>query len=572
MQSKFNIDKNDLIQFYIKENKSVKEIAEKYDCDKTTIYNKLKQFNIKKDKDLINKQAKITRQNTFDKLYNGHPMKNKDINNKSKNTRLIKNKGKYFSKESLDKIKQTKLDKYNNSNYNNREKALKTRYINNNGKYFSEESLSNLIEHSKQNKTRVENTRRTILNKTNGKYDWNWKIPEVHNKQQQTFNTKYNGCPLANKEVRDKISSTIYTKYNRTNFNQAHISEESFNILNNKDKFTEFITNKGLVESAKLLNVDPTTITNYCIKYNIDKNIMNLYQSLAQKEIINLIKTFYKGKIFNNYRKYKLEIDIYIPEFNLGIEYNGDYWHNSTNRDIPKTYHYDKSKYFEQYNIFIYHIYEYEWKTNKDQIINQIKNLMNLNKKLHAKSCYIKEISSYEAKQFLKNNHRQGTTYSSINIGLFLNKNKKGIPKDTLVSLMCFSKSNRNRNYQYELIRFCNKLGFSVIEGASTLFNYFIKNYNPESIISYSDIGTTKGTLYNILGFIYECDVSGGYVWTNFKQVFNREQCMKSKLSKLLNKNIDLKLTEKQIMENEGYVQIFNAGRRRHIWLRSKMN
>ena len=49
---------------------------------------------------------------------------------------------------------------------------------------------------------------------------------------------------------------------------------------------------------------------------------------------------------------------------------------------------------------------------------------------------------------------------------------------------MTFSKPRFNNQYDYELIRFCSLKGFNVIGGASKLWKYFLKKYNPKSVIS----------------------------------------------------------------------------------------
>jgi len=53
-------------------------------------------------------------------------------------------------------------------------------------------------------------------------------------------------------------------------------------------------------------------------------------------------------------------------------------------------------------------------------------------------------------------------------------------------------------------LRFCNKLNYSVVGGASKLFKHFIKNNKPKNIISYSDNRYFDGSLYEKLGFIKE--------------------------------------------------------------------
>jgi hypothetical protein len=127
---------------------------------------------------------------------------------------------------------------------------------------------------------------------------------------------------------------------------------------------------------------------------------------------------------------------------------------------------------------------------------------------------------------------------------------------------MTFCKPRFNKKYQYELSRFCSKAGCNVIGGASKLFKYFVDNYNPISIISYSNIAHTKGNLYNLLGFSFNSISEPNYVWTNGHKILTRYQCQKHKLLEQ-----DFKgNTETEIMHNNGYYRIFDCGNKVWIW------
>ena len=82
--------------------------------------------------------------------------------------------------------------------------------------------------------------------------------------------------------------------------------------------------------------------------------------------------------------------------------------------------------------------------------------------------------------------------------------------KNELVSLMTFGKPRKNMNSttinddEYELLRFCNKLNTTVIGGASKLFKYFLKTYNPQQITTYADRSHSNGNLYKQLGFEFK--------------------------------------------------------------------
>ncbi len=189
------------------------------------------------------------------------------------------------------------------------------------------------------------------------------------------------------------------------------------------------------------------------------------------------------------------ELDIYIPSHNLAIEFNGIYWHSEGMGKL-KNYHLNKTKGCYDKNIQLLHIFENEWIDPTKQSIwkSIILNKLGIcSRKIFTRKCQINEVDNKTTKQFLLNNHLQGHTSSSVNIGLYY--------ENELVSLMTFGKSRYNKNYQYELIRFCNKLNTLVIGGDSKIFKYFNKTHNPESIISYTDMRYSNGALYETLGF-----------------------------------------------------------------------
>ena len=95
--------------------------------------------------------------------------------------------------------------------------------------------------------------------------------------------------------------------------------------------------------------------------------------------------------------------------------------------------------------------------------------------------------------KFLRENHIQGELGSSIKLGLFYN--------NELVSLMTFGYRHTNSKKEFELIRFCNKINTNIIGASSKLFKYFKKNYDFETLISYSDFRLFDGKMYSNLGF-----------------------------------------------------------------------
>jgi hypothetical protein len=246
------------------------------------------------------------------------------------------------------------------------------------------------------------------------------------------------------------------------------------------------------------------------------------------------------------------QIDIYIPSHNLGIEFNGLYWHSE--QYVDKNYHLNKTESCEEKGIQLIHIFEDEWLYKQDVIKSRLINILGLTEnKIYARKCEIKEVSSKDSNCFLNSNHIQGSVNSKINVGLYYN--------DELVSIMCFNKPRLGIGVYfdgYELSRFCNKLNTTVIGGASKLLKYFIKIYNPKEIVSYADRRWSNGRLYERLGFNKTNINKPNYAYIINKERKHRFNFRKSKLKKqgfdIINK------TEHKIMLDRGVYRIYDCG------------
>jgi hypothetical protein len=278
--------------------------------------------------------------------------------------------------------------------------------------------------------------------------------------------------------------------------------------------------------------------------------------SKEEKEILSYIKTIYTGEICENYRINNKELDIYLKKENLAIEYNGLYWHSYDDINIEQTKkynHLNKTKLCQNHNIQLLHIFSNEWK-NKNEIWKSIiQNKLNLGNKIFARKCDIKDVSNSEKNHFLNQNHLQGEDKSSIRLGLYYN--------DKLVSIMTFSKTRYNKNYEWEMVRFCTKLNTSILGGASKLLTHFEKTYKPKTLITYADKRYSTGVLYQKLGFKLSHHTQPNYFyWKSTGEIITRISAQKHKLPKLLNNNFNYNFSEAINMFNNNYRRIWDCG------------
>lgn len=323
------------------------------------------------------------------------------------------------------------------------------------------------------------------------------------------------------------------------------------NVLNNKKLLEKYHydDNKNLRQISKKIGIHSSTLQKYYKKHGIE--IRNYFFSTAEKEIIDFIKI---NNIQINIRSIipPYEIDIYIPEHKLAIEFDGLYWHSNK----PKNYHLVKTQMCEEKGIQLLHIFENEWIDPIKQDIwkSIISGKLDRNDRIFGRKTEIREIIDNKlVKEFLDNNHLQGHCPSSIKLGLFYN--------DELVSIMTFGKTRFSKKYEYEMIRFCNKKFLSVVGGASKLYKYFVRNYNPESIVSYADRRYSNGNLYDKLGFEFSHNSTPNYWYFKLPDIilYSRIKFQKHKLKDLL-ENFNNDISEIENMYNNNYRRIFDCG------------
>lgn len=346
-------------------------------------------------------------------------------------------------------------------------------------------------------------------------------------------------------------------------------TDEQIEVIINKEKFIEFIkqfSNKPtLYDIAKKLDVNYQIVVRRINELGLREYIdYNYNNSHLEKEVYDWLKDELHLNVISSDRTVLngLELDMYIPDKKLAIEFNGDYWHSSVHKD--KYYHQNKTIDCAKKGIQLIHIFEHEWICHETQrkIKDIIQNSVGYNQclNIYARKTVVTEIKMEDAKEFLNKYHLQMYCKSSIYIGcMYDNK---------LIGVLTFGKPRFNSNYQYELIRLCWHPDYKVTGGTEKMFNYFVSNYKPESIVTYSDISKFTGNVYLRLGFkpIDPMITEPNYIWIDSKleNILTRYETMKHKL---VNSGLGTEeQTEDEIMESHGYMKIYDCGNIKLDW------
>lgn len=253
----------------------------------------------------------------------------------------------------------------------------------------------------KAKKQRLQNSKNTCIERYGVENPLQDK--QIKGKANKTLEEKYGGIGLSSKIIRETIENTNQEKYGVKNvfqadcvkekiketnkerfgveyYSQIHITKEILLKLNCKEFLTNIVNSDlSFSEHALQLGITTTTLIDYLRKNGFQPNRKS--SSSLERILLNELKLLNLEVIQNNRTILNgKEIDLYIPEFKLGIEINGLYWHSekfdsSNSKNV-------KQKMAENKNIKLLHLYEDTINDNLLGAISIIKKFTNKNNQI----------------------------------------------------------------------------------------------------------------------------------------------------------------------------------------------
>lgn len=185
-----------------------------------------------------------------------------------------------------------------------------------------------------------------------------------------------NNCPKCAKEI---------AAVNCRKGDQYYL--DKFKVVHN-DKYT--YEEQEIYSEGDVWAVCP--VHDYRFKVNVNRHLLGVgcpkcssakTTSKGEKAFVDWLKSIQSNLILENYKPGWLrfdgnrtkELDVYIPELNLAIEYNGAYYHSVEFNSKFKDYHQKKYNICKEHSINLIHIFEFEnlnkW---KKKIANYLRN------------------------------------------------------------------------------------------------------------------------------------------------------------------------------------------------------
>ncbi len=285
-------------------------------------------------------------------------------------------------------------------------------------------------------------------------------------------------------------------------------------------------------------------------------------QSKPELEIIDYLKQYLKPEQIIERDREVLEgreIDILLPDFHVGIEYNGLYWHSyKMKQDI--NYHRDKMRLANHKGYRLIQIFEDEWIERKEVVLNKLRHVVNGdvgNPTIGARKTVISKINREIAKAFLEQYHIQGYVGSSVYLGAYY--------RDELVGVMTFTEE---QSKMWNLTRFTTKTDYKLPGLANKMFKYFLKNYEHKEIKSFLDLRWNQplgdSTVYNKLGFELVKMTNPDYRYVVGNERLHKFGFRKDKLHRKY--GLPLSMTEREMCNELGFERIYDCGLAKYVY------
>ena len=400
--------------------------------------------------------------------------------------------------------------------------------------------------------------------------------PEVQTRRTKTFQERYGAHPLTTPAVRRKIAATMKARYG----------------VQNPFELAEFQT------KAKMSVIERYGVENVFQLPEIQKRAAN-----ANGKRISKLNKQWKHKLEE---ATGLTLELEVPFDNgkrhadLGyenvlIDLNPSFTHNSavsfvhltgrcktadchkpSHQPRPANYHRERAIAAAREGKIL--LQWFDW-MDESIFINIVQSkLRKLPIRIHGRTCVVKEITQSEANRFLRENHLLGASNKqTFCLGMF--------HENTLVHVQTYGESRFNVSAEWEAIRSCSKIGHHIPGAFSRCDTHFFRTKNPTSVISYVDMNTSHGnTESKFSGWTALKHNKPSITWVRMNNDTGKPAYIRDSTARRVSADriLGFKVGERygledssgnpisnaQILLNEGYLPVYDAGTKTFIWTR----
>jgi very-short-patch-repair endonuclease len=371
----------------------------------------------------------------------------------------------------------------------------------------------------------------------------------THDMTVSQYIERFPDAPIASEAVSTARKRTLRSASNIARLKelteQSH-TPEAREILFSQERLLEMVKALSTPTIAKKIGVDPETVRRYALRYG---HVFDTSTSSFEREIAQFLRLH---DIDFNERTRKViapkELDFYLPDYNLAIEFNGLYWHSDA--VVGHAYHRDKWERCRSAGIRLLMINEDEWIARQDVLKKKILNLCGKSEKgCGARKLRVETISNNGGLDFVDRHHIQGRPATcSIAYGAFWN--------DDLVAVVTLSRQRGTGHL--DLSRFCTD--GRIFPGSFSKILSAIRKSIDEPIVTFADLRYSDGGLYERCGFVNEGEIRPDYRYVKGRTTYHKSLFTKARIAKKFGLDMSGK-TEREAMAELGYLRIYDCGK-----------
>lgn len=214
-------------------------------------------------------------------------------------------------------------------------------------------------------------------------------------------------------------------------------------------------------------------------------------------------------------------------------------------------------------------LWEDQWFTKRRIIEHRLKALLGISERIPARLTRVQRLDRPTTTAFLRANHLQDPVLSKLKYGLYLPQRYFRVIKDhallppagaseLLVAVATFAhprvfQKETGPHRSYEFVRFANLAATTVVGGLDKLLKHFIRENQPDDIMTYADLEWSDGHSYLKLGFKEIGDTNPHAYWIDTQQ-----------MQRYPAHRLPEGIREHEAPEH-GYLKIYNAGSRKFV-------
>lgn len=311
------------------------------------------------------------------------------------------------------------------------------------------------------------------------------------------------------------------------------------------------------------LKTEQTMIEHFGVPYYV---MLPEYRSAQATNQISLINKAFAESLVEKCNveiEYEFKVDnkfydIHVKNTHTLIEIDPSYTHsnlpNHWGPGLSSDYHTIKTDIANQSGYRCIHVFDWD-------NLDKISDIFLPKQSVYARKCSIQSIDAASARIFIDKYHLQGDARGAKYVyGL--------IYQGELISVMTFGKPRYNKHYEWELLRLCTKTGLNVIGGASKMFNQFVKDVQPKSILSYCDRAKFTGDVYSKLGFKLSHISPPAKVWSRNNEYITDNLLRQRGYDQLFGTSFGKGTNNEELMIADEWRSVFDCGQFVFEWLK----